>query len=135
MSGQDKTPTQWPTMAVPGWQSLYLQLQSDVTGLDPHAEVTVLEESPYLHLHVERADAAVLQQVREACFTAEGASIRTCATCGAPGRMLPGPAGTRPAACSEHAAMPERESGSSSATPPPSSRQPPGWPAERRGEP
>ncbi|RDH13757.1 hypothetical protein DVB88_00845 [Tsukamurella pulmonis] len=102
MSEQERAPTEWPEMNVPGWHALYQQLQADVAELDPYARVSVLEVEPYLHLHVDHADDLVLQQVREACFTAEGASLRTCTVCGKPGQMLPGPDGTLPAACPEH---------------------------------
>ncbi|MCV7204881.1 hypothetical protein H7J71_22975 [Mycolicibacterium peregrinum] len=78
-------PTIWTRIAAAsGWQPLYRQLRRDVAALDPAARITVRVGAGMLHLHVDHAEDAVLQSIRDLCFDAEGASMRTCQVCGQP---------------------------------------------------
>lgn len=78
----------WPPLRdAPGWGPFYRRLQIDIASLDPAALVQVMQRPYRLHLHVVAANPAVLQSVRDCCFDAEGASIRTCQVCGEPGEV------------------------------------------------
>ncbi|OLT79656.1 hypothetical protein BKG58_19700 [Mycobacteroides abscessus subsp. abscessus] len=100
-------PTIWTRIvAAPGWQRLYRQLRRDVAALDPAAQITSRIGTGMLHLHVDQAEPTVVQQVRDLCFDAEGASMRTCQVCGGAGqpRRL-GETEEISTLCGRHAAM------------------------------
>lgn len=81
-------PAWWPPLRdAPGWATLYAQLQAGTAVLDPAARVQVIQRPHRLHLRVIEANPAVQQSVRDICFDAEAASIRTCQTCGEPGEV------------------------------------------------
>lgn len=80
-------PTIWTRIAAaPGWQPLYRRLRRDIAAVDPAAQITSRIGTGMLHLHVDQAGSDVLQQVRDLCFDAEGASMRVCQVCGGPGQ-------------------------------------------------
>lgn len=104
-------PAQWPTLhGLPGWQPLYLQLQADVTELDPCARISAKQKFGMLSLHVHEAYPAVVQPIRELCSSAEAESMRTCQACGAPGALLGAPERRWVRTlCDEHDALPAVE--------------------------
>lgn len=71
----------------PGWQPVYRRLQAAVAELDPTAQVQVLQRPHRLHLHVVEAKSEVQQAIKDLCFDAEAASLRTCQVCGELGEV------------------------------------------------
>lgn len=104
MTEPTPTPTVWPHIPAPGWQDLYRQLQAAVAALDPYAVVRARSKCAHLDVDVYEANPAVLHQIRELCFDAEDASMRTCEWCGRPGRRVRDTRGWLRALCPEHAA-------------------------------
>ncbi|WP_133134559.1 hypothetical protein [Mycobacteroides abscessus] len=76
-----------PLRDAPGWGPFYRHLQADVAALDPTAQVQILQRPHRLHLHVVEAKPEVLQAVKDLCYDAEAASLRTCQVCGEPGQV------------------------------------------------